>query len=212
MRTHSPADVTIAVLVGGQSTRMGRDKAGICHPLSGTYVEHVVSVAQRVASEVVLLGPSVSRPHALRYLPIWPDSVPGAGPLAGLCSALTRSRARWVLLLSCDLPLLDEGVLSRLLAARTETVDAIAFQCHSCPPAHHTCCTLYHQRLLPVVHRELLRGKRSLQAVLRCARLVSLPPNEREAQQLTNVNTREELARVQAEFEAQTVCRRTAPD
>jgi len=175
---------------------MGRDKAGIAHPLGGTLVEHVVAVARRVASEVVLLGSCSMLPPAVRDLRVLADAEANGGPLAGLCSALTQFPSGWVLLLSCDLPLLREGVLLRLLAARSEGVDAVAMIYEGHPPTYHECCALYHARVLPVVRRVLTSGTRSLQEVLRSVRVAAIAADLEEARQLMNVNTPADLARL----------------
>ncbi len=197
MKSPDRCEVVAGVLVGGRSTRMGRDKAGIAHPQGGTLVEHVVAVARRVASDVVLLGSSTTLPATLRHLRVLADAEANGGPLAGLCSALTQFPSGWLLLLSCDLPLLREGVLLRLLAARSEAVDAVAMIHKSHPLTYHTCCAVYHARVLPAARRELTGGRRSLQTVLRSVRVAAIAADADEARQLTNVNTPADLARLE---------------
>jgi molybdenum cofactor guanylyltransferase len=92
-----------AILCGGESRRMGRDKALI--PVGGTPM--VVRVAEALwvagAREVVAVG---REPDALASLGLAtvPDRRPGAGPVAGIVTALARARRdEVVLVVGCDL-------------------------------------------------------------------------------------------------------------
>ncbi len=104
-----------AVLVGGASRRMGRDKALLPwdgKPLAVHMLEQLAGVCGRVA----LVGGS-GRGYEQLGWPWWPDppGLSGAGPMAGLLAALDR--APRVLLVACDLPGLEPWLLRRVLAA-----------------------------------------------------------------------------------------------
>lgn len=91
-----------AVLIGGSSRRMGRDKARL--PWRGRPLAlHVAAALSAVAGEVVLVG---SRPGDDRFPGVRTiaDRRPGEGPLAGLHAALEAAGGRAVLLAACDLP------------------------------------------------------------------------------------------------------------
>lgn len=96
-----------AILTGGRSTRMGRDKADV--PLRGRpLLNWVASALSAVTSEIVLLGPD--RPG----WECWPDSVHAQGPLAGIATALARTDADRVLLVAVDHPFVTAGFLEHL--------------------------------------------------------------------------------------------------
>src|SRR6058998_1400393 len=89
------------VLVGGRSSRMGRDKA--CLPLQGrTLLEHVAAAVAAAAGSVTLVG-SPERYQNLGFRVI-ADSLPGCGPLGGIHTALGASPADWNLIVACDMP------------------------------------------------------------------------------------------------------------
>lgn len=91
-----------AVLIGGSSRRMGRDKARL--PWHGRPLAlHVAAALAAAAAEVVLVG---SRPDDDRFPGVRTiaDRRPGEGPLAGLRAALEAAGGRAVLLAACDLP------------------------------------------------------------------------------------------------------------
>ena len=152
----TPSSSCIAgVLVGGGSRRMGQPKALMPHPDGRTFGEHVVGVARGVAAEVVILGALDALPSALSAVPVLDDAVPPAGPLSGLCPLLAYAQDRWALLLACDMPFLGSSILRRLLSRAGEQCDAVAYARDDRPGTFHTCCALYHPRVLPAARQEL---------------------------------------------------------
>jgi molybdopterin-guanine dinucleotide biosynthesis protein A len=112
----SGADFTVAILIGGDSTRMGTDKA--------TYEIDGVSMAQRVAdaarsagaTEILFIGGTQAR--AKKFSGTWKkDLYPGEGPLGGVITALKTSSHDAVVVLSCDMPFVTDAVISSLIRA-----------------------------------------------------------------------------------------------
>lgn len=122
--------VAVAVLAGGGSRRMGRDKAAI--EVEGrTLLERALAAAGQVASPgapVHVIGTSGSPASAARGRWVQ-DRRPGQGPLAGLETALTvADDAAAVLVVAVDHPWLAPAVLARLvetLLASPEGVDGV---------------------------------------------------------------------------------------
>jgi molybdopterin-guanine dinucleotide biosynthesis protein A len=97
-----------AILTGGRSTRMGRDKADV--PVAGTpMLDRVGSTLSRVCPRVVLLGPEREGWEC------WPDSVHAEGPLAGIATALTRTVTDRVVLVAVDHPFVSEASLRHMV-------------------------------------------------------------------------------------------------
>ena len=99
------------ILAGGQSSRMGTDKALTLfagRPLIQIALETLTTagVSARIAGSRSLLsafGEEV------------PDIIPGQGPLSGVHAALTASTSEWNLFLPIDLPLMPASLLGCLL-------------------------------------------------------------------------------------------------
>ena len=109
-----------AVLAGGASRRMGRDKATLA--VGGVALAAgVLAAAARVADPVVLVAPE-GHPARRLYARVVTD--PGQGPLAALAAALAALETDHVLVLAGDHPGLAVGLLARLvdLAPRGEAV------------------------------------------------------------------------------------------
>ena len=120
--------IHVAVLAGGQSRRMGRDKALL--PLGDqTLIERVIAAARPLACPCFIVGDPATYAHL--GLPVHPDRHPGLGPLGGLHTALGATGAP-VLLLACDLPFLTPD----FLATSSTGADRIK---RSCPTRPQDC-------------------------------------------------------------------------
>jgi molybdenum cofactor guanylyltransferase len=91
-----------AVLCGGASRRMGRDKALIA--VEGrTLARRVADVlAAAGATDVIAVGGDADALAAEGLVPV-PDAAPGAGPLTGVVTALDRTAGEIVFVAACDL-------------------------------------------------------------------------------------------------------------
>ena len=110
----SGADFTVAILVGGDSSRMGTDKA--LYEVEGSAMAMRVAAAATAAGakEVLLIGGTQAR--AKKLSGTWKkDLYPGEGPLGGVITALKASSHDSVVVLSCDMPFLTDAVISSLV-------------------------------------------------------------------------------------------------
>jgi len=146
MRSASNGSRAGFVLAGGQSSRMGRNKALL--PWKGsTLIQSVAREVFQAAGSVTLVGP----PEVYGNLgfPVLPDRIPGCGPLGGLHAALSAGFAEWNLVVACDMPAITHMMLADLLAA------AEASGAEALVPASgvgwQPLCAVYHARLLPLV-------------------------------------------------------------
>lgn len=104
------------VLAGGRSRRLGQDKTRVV--FSGkSLLARSVDVLSSVCAEVAVIGRD---PLPYGVSAMWlPDEVEGLGPMGGVITALEAFQAP-CLVISCDLPYLEEETLRVLLAARDE--------------------------------------------------------------------------------------------
>ncbi len=107
------ANVVSAILAGGKSTRIGRDKATLVLD-SEPLIRRVYDVAQGAFDHIVV----VSSDHAIlpgMSIPIIKDVVSVQSPLAGIVSALIHTGADYVFALACDMPFLSGGAIRYML-------------------------------------------------------------------------------------------------
>lgn len=112
----SGAEFTVAILVGGDSSRMGTDKA--LYEVDGSAMAMRVAAAATAAgaSEILLIGGTSAR--AKKLSGTWKkDLFPGEGPLGGVITALKASSHDSVVVLSCDMPFITDAVITSLVRA-----------------------------------------------------------------------------------------------
>ncbi|MBD2122557.1 molybdenum cofactor guanylyltransferase [Trichocoleus sp. FACHB-262] len=186
------------VLAGGQSSRMGQDKALI--PVQGVpLLRHVCDVAAECTNEIYVVTPWPQRyrellPNSCRFVqerPLHQDIHP-QGPLVGFAQGLAQVQTDWVLLLACDLPRLRGEVLQGW-AQQLDTVPelAIAFV-----PYHaqgwDPLCGFYRRSCLPLLNAFISRGGRSFQRWLDHNEVQAIP--DADKRMLFNCNTPNDLA------------------
>ena len=176
------------VLVGGKSSRMGRDKARLSFR-GATLVEHVAKAVAEAAGSITLVG-APERYEALG-LPILADTRHEAGPLAGIHAALSASRAEWNLIVACDMPGISASFLASLLeAARESAADCLL---PSGPSGMlEPLCAVYRSRCLPAITAALDRNVRKVTDGLAGLRIAKWRVDE--SGWFRNVNTPEEWA------------------
>jgi molybdenum cofactor guanylyltransferase len=107
--------VSIAILAGGQSSRMGRDKALLeLEPDSKPLLEIVLERVQPLSDDVFVVA-SGRDVYARFGAPVRPDLYPGAAVLGGIGSAIRHAAHDACLVVSCDHPFLNPTLLSRMI-------------------------------------------------------------------------------------------------
>jgi molybdopterin-guanine dinucleotide biosynthesis protein A len=100
------------VLAGGESSRMGRDKALI--KLAGeTLVSHALRVLRGADLRASIAG---SRSALGQFAEVVQDEASGSGPLGGVCSALASVSTEWAVFTTVDLPLIPPALIRFLIA------------------------------------------------------------------------------------------------
>ena len=100
-------DISIFVLAGGRSSRMGSDKALL--PVGGmNLLEITLGKAREVSPRTVIVG---NRERYARYGEVTADIIPGCGPLSGIHAALSATDSELNLILSVDMPLMSSDFL-----------------------------------------------------------------------------------------------------
>ena len=116
--------LTVCIQAGGQSSRMGQDKA--LKPFLGRpLIQRVVDRLSPIANELIV---TTNRPedYAFLNLPLFADLRPGRGALGGLYTAIASARHPLVAVVACDMPFASANLLeaaSQLLLR--EEVDVV---------------------------------------------------------------------------------------
>lgn len=179
-----------AVLTGGQSRRMGQDKAFLTHPLEGSplWLRQVL-LLQTLRPERVYLSQNRGQVFPARPgLAGVPDSRPGLGPLGGIASVLEVNASPLLLVLAVDLPAMIAAPLLFLLSQSRPGLGAVFTHGEFWEPL----AAVYPQEALPLAQDHLQNGRLALRDwVAACVQaelvsLFSLPPVWKPA--FSNIN------------------------
>lgn len=149
------------VLAGGQSRRMGSDKALLFHRAGATQIEHAAAIlAAATGATPAILG-SAERYGRFGY-PVVEDSFADHGPLAGIHAALCSPLAADLnLITAVDLPNLTAGFLEILLDAARDNPDRICVIAEDQP-----LCGVYRPDCIPAIEAALKAGLRKVTTVV----------------------------------------------
>ncbi|MCW5980934.1 MAG: molybdenum cofactor guanylyltransferase [Bryobacteraceae bacterium] len=171
------------VLAGGQSSRMGRDKALLPYRDS-VLVSWIARQVELAAGGVTLVG--APERYACLALPALADLRPGCGPLGGIETALTHTRADWNVVVACDMPGLTAPLLEDLLA-RAERADCDCLLPLGPDGRDEPLCAVWHRRSLAAVRAALDANRRKVTEALRSLCVARVPAGD--AGWAANMNT-----------------------
>ena len=178
------------VLVGGNSSRMGTNKAFL-RIGERSLLDCAARVVCQAAGSVALVGDPAIYGN-LGYA-VAPDTMPGLGPLAGIHAALQYSHlqraADWNLVTACDMPALSSELLESMLDL-AETEGDISWDCviPEGPTGRlEPLCAVYHRRCLDRIERALATGVRKVTEGV--AGLRVLPRRFADDRAFQNLNT-----------------------
>jgi molybdenum cofactor guanylyltransferase len=149
------------VLAGGQSTRMGRDKA-LLEVGGRPLVERTVEMLRALGLNPRICG---SRPDLACFAEVLPDNFPQCGPLGGIEAALAASDSELNLFVPVDLPGLPSGFLHWMMG-RAETSQAVA-TIPRYSDRDQPLCAVYSRRLGDGLRRRLAAGNYKVMAAVR---------------------------------------------
>lgn len=149
--------VTGAILAGGTSSRMGSDKSLL--PFDGiAIIEVIYRKLADLFPEVIIV---TNTPEAYAFIPCRkvPDIRPGEGSIAGLHSALLHSTNPKVLVVACDMPLLNPVLIHHLCGIEGEWDAVVPMTEVGYPEPLHA---LYARSILDEIEAALDRGDKSI--------------------------------------------------
>lgn len=189
------AAVMPLVLLGGKSTRMGKDKATLTYH-HATYIENISSILHSLFDSVAVSvrTDQTDLPHVEKFHKIQ-DRFLHFGPLSGILSALyENSNVAWLVLPS-DLPNITRKTLTTLLSARekapTNTLATAFYNLKRNAP--EPLCTIYEPGALPILLQCVAQKITCPTALLPYLHPHYIPI---ESDELDNINTPEEYSSV----------------
>lgn len=152
--------VTGIILAGGKSSRFGSDKSFAKYG-GKSFIKHSIEILTTVTS--IILISSNNAEHKRWGYPVIGDKIHNIGPAGGMLSTLQYSSTEWNLIISSDLPLMNEHYLQYLSDNKTEALVTIGRDSYG---THHPLCGLYSKQIVPYLEACVVKQQYSLKAIL----------------------------------------------
>jgi molybdopterin-guanine dinucleotide biosynthesis protein A len=194
--SYDAAVTSAAILAGGRAERMGGRPKGLALVGGRRIVDRQGAALREVAGEVLLVVGDPSPYAGVDGVRVVLDHHPGRGPLAGIHAALWAAASDDVLIVGCDLPLLDRATLERV-RDHAPGAQVVVPRLEGRPQALHA---RWSRSVRGVVEERLKAGELRLLDLLNQLQTVFLDEDALPATAkigLTNVNTPADLARAE---------------
>lgn len=182
-------NISVGILAGGESTRMGEDKA-----LIRIGNERIID---RLTSELspyheILISAAKHGIYDDMGYPVVYDEHARTGPIEGIRRVLLEAASEYVFICAADMPNINKDIVSYLAGYISSDYDCyvIADEDHIQP-----LCAIYSKAVLPVIEELMEEGRYRLSDILKRVRTryISLEYTCFDRNTVRNINTRQEL-------------------
>jgi molybdopterin-guanine dinucleotide biosynthesis protein A len=171
-RVNDAIGVTVFILAGGKSSRMGSDKAFV--KLEGeTLLAKTLTVARAVTEEVRIVGDAGK---FSAFGPVVEDVYRDQGPMGGIHAALSTSPTNLNLILAVDLPFVEANFLRYLLSRARESGAMVTLP----RAAQHLqpLCAIYQRAFAAVAEESLRNGRNKIDSLFGMVRACVIEEEE----------------------------------
>ena len=148
--------VTGVILAGGQSSRMGSNKALLPYR-GGRFIVAIYRQLSLLCDDMLVVT-NTPEQYAFLNCRMVPDIHPGMGALAGLHAGLNHSHTAHIFAVACDMPYLSDTLIRALIARRHRSDVIIPEGEQGLEPLH----AVYSRTCLAAMEAALLSGKKRL--------------------------------------------------
>jgi len=186
---------SLAIIAGGQSRRMGRDKAFV--DLAGKpLIEHVIRRSAVLGQADTILITNKPAQYAHLGLPMHRDILPNKGSLGGIYTALVNAKSPNVLMLACDMPFVNSRLLRYMIEQMDDDIDIVVPTVDGYPQGLHA---IYKKSCIEPIARQLAADRLKIIRFYGQMRVRYLDETDYAAfdplgRSFANLNTPEELA------------------
>ncbi len=189
---------SLAIIAGGQSRRMGRDKAFV--QLGGkSLIQRLLERTADLGQAETLLITNKPAAYAHLQLPMHGDALPGKGSLGGIYTALLNATSEFVLALACDMPFVNGDLLRFMIAQINMDIDIVVPRVDGYPQGLHA---IYRKTCTQPIREQMEANRLKIIGFYGQMRVCYLDEADYFAfdplaLSFTNLNTPEELAEAQ---------------
>jgi molybdenum cofactor guanylyltransferase len=185
------------LLAGGESRRMGRDKAILFFDREPLW-QRQLRILRELEPQLIYLSARVAPPWSPAEMELLLDEVPSSGPISGIKAALRQMAQTHLVVLAVDMPFIVSGDLLRLAALARPGVGVVPVS----DGYAQAVAAIYPKEAEAEFQLAVKQGHSSLQALVRklerSGLLYLTELEEKDAARFRSVNTPEELVPVSA--------------
>ena len=105
-------DITIVILAGGKSSRMGKDK-GLMSLNGKPMIKHIIDTVKELDLDSIII--SNDKKYECFGIPVYEDIFKDIGPLGGIHAGFENTQTSKILILSCDMPYINKNIINYIL-------------------------------------------------------------------------------------------------
>jgi molybdenum cofactor guanylyltransferase len=194
------AHLTVFVLAGGKSSRMGADKALL--ELAGqTLLQRTLELGRAVSEDVRIVG---AHEKFGEFAPVVEDKYPNRGPLGGIHAALASTSSEFNLVVAVDLPFLEKRFLQHLVAEALAS-DAVVTLARG--GGLQPLCAVYRREFAVLAEQALAAGRNKIDTLFAQTSVRIMEEDELarfafSPAMFDNLNTQEEWERARQRLQA----------
>lgn len=185
-------NLSIGILAGGKSTRMGRNKA-MLELNDRTFIDRISR--ELGGFEEVFISAAEKGIYEELNLPVLYDEHHDIGPMEGIYQVLTHASSEYVFVCAADMPFIKKELVQYMAEFISSDFDCY---CLVDEDHVHPLCAIYSKRMLPVIEELISKGQYRLMNILNSVRTkyISLEYTCFEKKVVRNINTKDEYKRL----------------
>ncbi len=177
------------ILCGGKSSRMKTEK-GLVDFCGKSFIQYILEGVS-LLSENIFLVTSNTDYKKFGY-ELVKDIYPGKGPLGGIYTALKHTSTEKNLILSCDIPLINQEIIEKLITKSAQKYAEISYLADA--ENNFPLIGIYEKHLMRALEFNLQHNELRVQQFIRSRYARKINVAAEEAKFLKNINTQAELA------------------
>lgn len=183
--------LTAIILAGGKSSRMGTDKGLVL--LNGKpMIQHIIEAVQKTEINDILI---ISNNLAYKQfgLPVYSDIIKESGPLGGIYTGLVNSTTSRNMILSCDIPFINDEVMNVLLEDQSQSpITVLKYK-----DRIHPLIGIFNTSIIPDIQEQISKNNLKVRELVQSknATIIDLEKKipELKSHVVANVNTKNDL-------------------
>lgn len=176
--------ISTVILCGGQSRRMGCDKANLVFGKK-TFLECIYDQCSSNGDVFIAVGENDSHYLYSKGVHI-KDEYKNCGPLGGIHKALSEMQGEWLFVVACDMPIMDFEFAHHMYKKIKNHPDVVVPV--DSAGRRHTIGGLYHKNIIKALEIELKNGNYKMLNFLEKLLVQYVPIEGSEEQKLLNIN------------------------